>query len=203
MVFVLQLWPQSNSESSSSRQRLAHPFSCRVQLSPNSHGVKGYLGSRPPSGVYVRSYHVLQRTSCNPIDSCSFFKVKNWNHQLGKTPLFASIKHKLLQREALQVYLGLTLLHKCTGMQKNKQLSWMTWFQWRNLQNHTKFVGKSNSHEWDSAWARLKGTLCTSLDLICIPKISQDHGMRRGVDELQACKQAPANFQRSVGFGTV
>lgn len=32
----------------------------------------------------------------------------------------------------------------------------MTWFEWRNLQNHTKFVGKSNSHEWDSAWARLK-----------------------------------------------
>ncbi len=44
IFFVWQLWPQSNSESSSSRQRLARPFSCRVQLSPNSHDVKGYLG---------------------------------------------------------------------------------------------------------------------------------------------------------------
>ncbi len=63
-------------------------------------------------------------------------------------------------------------------------------------------------------WIRLRLSLfkkvhCAGLDLICILKIScycyswdflslVRHWMRRGVDELQACKQAPANFQRSV-----
>lgn len=174
MVFVWQLWPQSNSESSSSRQRLARPFSCRVQLSPNSHGVKGYLGSRPPSGVYVRSYHVLQRTSCYLIDSCSFFEVKNWNHQRHQNSTFC--------------------IHKAqTAPTKHYKFIW-AWPCFTNAQECKKqaividdmiLMKKSTTsykirRQIKLPWMRLrlspfkKGTLCTSLDLICILKISQD-----------------------------